>query len=215
MVPQAVMWERRLREIRERNERLFRQYVARLKEGEVLIKYDERRKPQQRRFSVSPDEALIMWGKPGDKSTRARAYRAGCARVAHDCGWAGRAEPLAEVIAMHYGPFSNRFRYYNCGVNKAWLCFVVELESRTLDIVCENVEQLTRWFMGIQSLAPLNSTYMSRGALIWARAGMIVRSCWPVAQLTHAGAGGPRGLAPAHHGASGELRLRSCTRPIS
>lgn len=35
-----------------------------------------------------------------------------------------------------------------------------------------DIRQLTAWFLGLQSLAPLNCTYMSAGAMFWARANM-------------------------------------------
>lgn len=49
---------------------------------------------------------------------------------------------LADVIGMHYGPFSERFKYFDCSIGKSWLCLVVEFEERTLDIVCDSVQQV-------------------------------------------------------------------------
>lgn len=103
---------------------------------------------------------------------------------------------------MHYGPFSERFRYFDCSVNSSWLCLVVEFPDRTVDLLCKDIAQVTalcvrlsaacvrvanaarvprvqleRWFFGLQNLAPLNSTHLTRGAVLWARANMKVRLC--------------------------------------
>ena len=50
--------------------------------------------------------------------------------------------PLADVVGMLYGPFSERFKDFDCSVGKAWLCLVIVLENRTFDLVCEDVEQV-------------------------------------------------------------------------
>jgi Regulator of G protein signaling domain len=129
------------------------EHVAILKQGEVAIKYNSNFKPTRRRFQVSADGTYLMWGKPNSKNLNNKLS-------------------LYDVLAMFYGPFSNRFRYFDCSIGKAWLCMVIVFEERTMDIVFENVAQLTRWFLGLQHLAPLNSSQMSPGGLIWARANM-------------------------------------------
>jgi len=51
---------------------------------------------------------------------------------------------LADVVAMYHGPFSARFKYFDCSVGKSWLCFVIELEDRTFDIICDDEDQVSR-----------------------------------------------------------------------
>lgn len=49
---------------------------------------------------------------------------------------------LADVVAMYHGPFSARFKYFDCSVGKSWLCFVIEFDEKTFDIICDNEEQV-------------------------------------------------------------------------
>eukprot|EP00456_Euglypha_rotunda_P031284 TRINITY_DN24369_c0_g1_i8.p1 TRINITY_DN24369_c0_g1~~TRINITY_DN24369_c0_g1_i8.p1 ORF type:complete len:183 (-),score=1.70 TRINITY_DN24369_c0_g1_i8:25-498(-) len=83
---------------------------------------------------------------------------------------------LAEVMRLRYGSrWSRRFLRYNHKQRPPWLCFTIVLPDRTLDILCEDERQVTTWFLGLQSLAPLSPCYLSVGALLWTRARMKVR----------------------------------------
>jgi len=152
--------EERMRLIRDRDEALAAKYLERLKRGEDLVKYNARRKPVKRRFRLSEDCTELLWGPSGaDKLSK--------------------SVNVADVVAMYHGPFSSRFAYFDCSVGKSWMCIVIEFEDRTFDIVCDSVEQLDAWFLGLQAVAPLNPTFTSRGALMWSRANMkIDRLAW-------------------------------------
>lgn len=38
---------------------------------------------------------------------------------------------------------------------------------RLLNLVCSNTHQVKKWYLGLQALAPLHTTYKSCGRLLW------------------------------------------------
>jgi hypothetical protein len=86
-----------------------------------------------------------------------------------------RMRSLCDIIHIYYGPFHHvyRFRNYlayeNGSLGQPWLCMSIEFIDRSLELVAETEEEITAWFLGVQSLAPLTICYISRGQLLWQR----------------------------------------------
>jgi hypothetical protein len=153
--PAQKMAEENARALQRRREQEIAAYVERIKAGEDLIKYDASRQPVRRRMAVSDDGTTLLTGPRGSKNLHPKCE-------------------LADIIGMYNGPFSQRFKFFDCSIGKSWLCIVIELEHRTIDLVCEDEEQFMAWFLGLQSLVPLNATFLGKGALLWARANMMI-----------------------------------------
>ena len=86
-----------------------------------------------------------------------------------------RKRSLFDVVAVYYGPFrsSKQFARYLDGRDaiepQPWLCFTIEFNDRTIDLVASDESSVTVWFLLLQSLCPLSIHYLSRGALLWQR----------------------------------------------
>jgi hypothetical protein len=142
-----------------------------LVKGAVLKKYNSMQTSDRRWFEVSADGTELRW------STQARKPDGSTKSL----GWFGgilpqtRVRYLADVQHLRYGTYySQRFARYNQRGKPPWLGFSLFFEDRTLDIVCADEHEVTMWFLGLQSLAPLTQDYLSKGALLWERAKMKV-----------------------------------------
>eukprot|EP00808_Paulinella_micropora_P001348 g72986.t1 len=141
-------------------------FIDILSQGAILKKYSPLGKATDRWFSVSKDGSKISWSRI-DPKKRKRAH----SLVAFT-----KTRNLADVLRIRYGSkFSRRFARYNNSGNPPWLCITIVFGDRTLDISCENQEQVTTWFLGLQSLAPLSTWYLSRGMVFWHRARFKIR----------------------------------------
>lgn len=93
---------------------------------------------------------------------------------------------LADAIRMRFGTrWSRRFIKYNERGHQPWLGFsifyldrcVLALRLRSLsrllmfvlsarsslDIICKDDQQALTWFLGLQSLTPMSSAYLTKG----------------------------------------------------
>ena len=132
--------------------------------GAYIYKYSKGGKPQLRFFIVNENDEL-MWGSRK--------------------GVVSGKESLCDVEFIVYGSESERFGKLEKNT-KPWLCFSLILPHRTVDLQCEDepmvfhffaiiLMQLTSWFLGVQSLAPMTQLYKSRGALLWSRLKMKIQ----------------------------------------
>jgi hypothetical protein len=120
----------------------------------VLQKYSETCNPQSRFFKLDATGTELQWGK----------YEL----------FINRHELVADIQSMSYGPGSERFGRYDFENGKPYLCFSLYLHDRTVDLECEDESQLTMWYMGLQTLAPMSRYNITRGRLLWERAKMKV-----------------------------------------
>jgi len=148
--------------------------------GSLLTKYSTSGRPAQRWFFVSEDGSEVMWvapKKPHEPSPKKKDVEEAIQKEKKrfiSLGSEIRSKWLADVRVMYYGPYHSwNFQRYVKKMDGAsgypWLAFSLEFPDRTLDVVCKDEEEVTIWFLGIQSLAPLNRLYLTRGALLWER----------------------------------------------
>ena len=89
-------------------------------------------------------------------------------------GSGARSRSLFDVMSLSYGPYGSvRFSRYldkqDNASGKPWLCMSIQFMDRTIDIVAENEQQITEWYVGIAAQSTYNCQYMSRGLLLWQR----------------------------------------------
>ena len=88
---------------------------------------------------------------------------------------ADRTRALADVLGVHYGPYHSAARFTRYIARKdsqsgfTWLAFTIEFPDRTLDLVAGGEDEVTRWFMGVQSLAPMSVHHLTLGGVLWQR----------------------------------------------
>jgi len=96
---------------------------------------------------------------------------------------------IADISRMRYGPGPGYALRNSANSPPPWLQFAVEITTtpsskpglrrivpiRTLlDLTAATDQQATYWFLGLQALAPLANTYLSKGSLLWHRLRMKV-----------------------------------------
>eukprot|EP01080_Neovahlkampfia_damariscottae_P011639 gene11639-4880_t len=112
--------------------------ILAMKEGAVLLKYTRQTKPHFRKFILSEDEKVILWGSP--KKTTAESSVA-----------------LKDVRKILLGQQTVIFsRYKNPTLEE--ISFSLIYQERTLDIVCKDKREYITWVKGISYL-------LSRGDL--------------------------------------------------
>lgn len=62
-----------------------------------------------------------------------------------------------------------------CSLYVYRLAFTIHMNDKPIDIVCDNIDQVHIWFLGLQSLAPLSTSYLSLAMLYIKRVRMKVR----------------------------------------
>lgn len=148
-------------------------HLAALKAGCLILKYNAAGKAAERWFKVSLDGTELCWGKVDEKT-----------KVPLKAGIFNRKKrfPLADVTRIRYGSSnSKRFAKYNLSAKSMpWMAWSVYFPGKTLDLVCRSEREVHAWFQGIQALAPLSTSYLSKASVIWRRVQMKIRyySMW-------------------------------------
>jgi hypothetical protein len=151
-----------------RQEAYVERELAQLGNACKFMKYNADGKPNTRYFYVTPDGTELHWTKTNPNKGRNRQTLT---------KERPRKRFMADVRGIYYGPANNRRvfrRFLNNkdqfdGQGKDWLCITVAFDDRTLDFVCGKDDQVSRWFMCMQALAPLCASYLTSGSVLWRR----------------------------------------------
>ena len=131
-----------------------------------------------RSSSSSSSTATASPATSSSSSLTARARRRSSLPSMRIMGWKinpDRTRFLADVLGVHYGPYHNASRFERFLQRKdyasgfSWLAFTIEFPDRTLDLVAVAEDEVTRWFMGVQALAPMSVHHLTLGGVLWQR----------------------------------------------
>lgn len=143
-------------------------HLPTLQAGGLLVKYTTAGKPSDRWFKVSAAGDELCWGKVDEKT-----------KAPLKSGLFNRKKryAIADIIRVRYGGGNSRrlAKYHRSAKNRPWLAWSVTLTDKTMDLVCAREQDVQTWVLGLQSLAPLSTSYMSRAAFRWRRVVMKVR----------------------------------------
>jgi hypothetical protein len=142
---------------------LYKIWAKEMEYGAAMLKI--KNGLQTRRwFSVNSDLTTLRWRKCSHaeekKQKKSFTFRGGRSRL------------LGNVRGMYYGThYSTVFASYIAAGGKPWFCFTVEFteSEANMHIVCPDLENITRWFLGLQNLIHLTNTFVSRGTFLWQR----------------------------------------------
>lgn len=148
-------------------------HLETMQKGAPLLKVSRTLKKEVRWFTISADGSEIVW----DKNMPAPEPAPGQTRASSGSIWkrffgSRKTRNLLDVYGVHYGPFGSIVLKKYIGSNKMlkpWLCLCLQFHDRMLDLVCNSEEEVTAWFFGLQSLAPMSVHYLSTGAFYWQR----------------------------------------------
>ena len=140
-------------------------YLQQLIRGASLRKLNQYGKAERRYFWVSGDGSELCWSKTDSKGNKSSGLFTRKKIIS-----------LIDCVRIRYGATTAmRFLRYNNDLHESWLAFTVHMPDKSIDIVCENDRQVTEWYLGLQSLAPLSTSYLSIGSLLIKRARMKIR----------------------------------------
>lgn len=163
---------------RQRWEQRFLSYIS---QGHWLTHYVDSRKPGQERFViVSKDGAEIAWGKDKDRVQTEISHKRASILSMLFGGKPAQLRFLADAEKVVYGvdhtdAFNHLIRNDGCPWRCFTLCFEPEEEGKMqseVHFTCPDDESAKNWFMGLQSLIPLNTQYRTLGSFLWMRARM-------------------------------------------
>eukprot|EP01006_Ploeotia_vitrea_P034157 TRINITY_DN65718_c10_g1_i2.p1 TRINITY_DN65718_c10_g1~~TRINITY_DN65718_c10_g1_i2.p1 ORF type:complete len:819 (-),score=419.78 TRINITY_DN65718_c10_g1_i2:36-2492(-) len=145
---------------------------AKLKKGTRLVIYHETANPVDCWIQLSEDGSEIGWGADVAECHRVLNHeRTLWERVRRKKITTFRV--LADAQWIKFGPHHSwRFDNYIQRRGKPWLCFTLKFPDQTVDFLCNDEQQVTDWFLGLQSLIPLSKEYTTLGSMLWLRAQM-------------------------------------------
>jgi hypothetical protein len=125
--------------------------------GAWMTKFEADGSRSRQWFSVSPDGSDLAWN--GFGKILAKLLLTKSEQIS-----------LADVDGLVPGPMTVHFQLNDWSVYNPANCFTIVLRNSLVCVECPDRETFMCWFLGLQSLCPMNSAhYISRAKLNWIR----------------------------------------------